>query len=91
MSLCLIRFDKDRPSRLRDAVTLGRSSLYIRVAATEIATNQQPRKHQHIYVSPLLLLRRRGYFILFIDVHLRLGEQVSGTVILSDPAPGEGK
>jgi hypothetical protein len=28
--------DRDRPSRLRDAVTLGKSSLYIRVAATEI-------------------------------------------------------
>jgi hypothetical protein len=42
-------FDRDRPSRLRDAVTLGRSSLYIRAAATEIGIDQQPRKHQHIY------------------------------------------
>jgi hypothetical protein len=40
------------------------------VAATEIATNQQSQKHQHILVLPLLLLRRRGYFISFIDVHL---------------------
>jgi hypothetical protein len=28
---CLIRFDRDRPSRLWDVVTLGRSSLYIYV------------------------------------------------------------
>jgi hypothetical protein len=42
-------------------------------------------------VLPLLLLRRRGYFILFIDVHLQSGEKVSGTVVLSDPAPGEGE
>jgi hypothetical protein len=27
MSLCLIRFDRDRPSQLRDAVTLNGSSL----------------------------------------------------------------
>jgi hypothetical protein len=27
ISLCLINFDKDRPSRLRDAITLGRCSL----------------------------------------------------------------
>jgi hypothetical protein len=38
---------------------------------------------------PLLLLRHRGYFIPFVDVHLRSGEQVSGTVVLSDPTPGE--
>jgi hypothetical protein len=37
-SPCLIRFDRDRHSRLRDAVTLVRSSLYIRAAATEIVT-----------------------------------------------------
>jgi hypothetical protein len=42
-------------------------------------------------VSPLLLLRRQGYFILFVDVHLQSGEQVSRTIILSDPAPKEGK
>jgi hypothetical protein len=40
-------------------------------------------------VSLLLLLRRRAYFIPFVDVHLRSREQVSGTVILSDPAPGD--
>jgi hypothetical protein len=48
MSLCLICFDRDRPSWLRDAVTLGRSFLYIRATVTEIATDQQPRKYQHI-------------------------------------------
>jgi hypothetical protein len=41
-------FDRDRPSRLRNAVTLDRSSLYICVAGTEIGIYQQPRKHQHI-------------------------------------------
>jgi hypothetical protein len=44
----LIRFDRDRSSQLRDAVNIGRSSLYIRAATTKIATNQQPWKHQHI-------------------------------------------
>jgi hypothetical protein len=91
LSPCLIHFDRDRASRLWDAVTLGRSSLYICAVATEIATNQQPRKHQHIKVSPLLLLRRRGYFIPFVGVHLRLGEKVFKTAVLSDPAPGEGE
>jgi hypothetical protein len=42
-------------------------------------------------VSPLLLLRHRDYFISLVDVHLRSGEQVSGTIVLSDPAPGESK
>jgi hypothetical protein len=37
-------FDRDRASRLRDAVTLGRSSLYIRAAATEIATKSIAKK-----------------------------------------------
>jgi hypothetical protein len=47
-SSCLIRFDRDISSQLWDAVTLGGSSLYIRAAVTEIATYQQPQKHQHI-------------------------------------------
>jgi hypothetical protein len=89
MTPCIIHFDRDRPSRLRDAVTLGESSLYIRATTTEIATHKQSRKHQHILVSPLLLLRSRCYFIPFIDVYLRSGEQVSKTIILSDPASGE--
>jgi hypothetical protein len=33
-------FDRDRPSQLWDAVTLGRSSLYIRAATMEIAIYQ---------------------------------------------------
>jgi hypothetical protein len=37
------------------------------------------------------LLRHQGYFIPFVDVHLRSGEQVSGTVIISDLALEEGK
>jgi hypothetical protein len=36
-----------------------------------------------------MLLRCQGYFILFIDVYLRSGEQVSGTIVLSNPTPGE--
>jgi hypothetical protein len=40
---------------------------------------------------PPLLLRRQGYFIQFVDVHPRSGEQVFETVILSDPAMGEGE
>jgi hypothetical protein len=40
---------------------------------------------------PPPLLRRQGYFILFIDVHLQPGEQVSGTIVLSEPALGEGE
>jgi hypothetical protein len=34
-------------------------------------------------------LYREGYFISFIDVHPQSGEQVSGTVVLSDLAPEE--
>jgi hypothetical protein len=37
------------------------------------------------------LLRRQDFFILFIDVHLQLGEQVFETVVLSNPAPREGE
>jgi hypothetical protein len=40
MSPRLIRFDRDRTSRLWDAITLGRSSLYICMAATEIVTKK---------------------------------------------------
>jgi hypothetical protein len=31
-------------------------------------------------------MRRRCYFILFVDVHLRSEEHVSGTIIMRDPA-----
>jgi hypothetical protein len=40
---------------------------------------------------PLPLLRHQDYFILFIGVHLRSGEYVSGIIILNNPAPGEGE
>jgi hypothetical protein len=40
---------------------------------------------------PPSLLHRQGYFILFINVHLRPGEQISETIVLNDPAPREGK
>jgi hypothetical protein len=42
MSPCLIHFDRDIPSQLWDVVTLVGSSLYIRVATTEIATHKTP-------------------------------------------------
>jgi hypothetical protein len=41
--------------------------------------------------SPPPLLRHQVYFIPITGVHLRLGEQVSRTVIFSDPAPEEGE
>jgi hypothetical protein len=37
------------------------------------------------------VLRHRSYFFLFIDVHLRSGELVSGIIVLSDPVPREGE
>jgi hypothetical protein len=37
------------------------------------------------------LLCHQCYFIPFVDVHLRSGEHVSGTVVLNDLAPGEGE
>jgi hypothetical protein len=40
---------------------------------------------------PHPLLRRQDYFIPFVDVYLQPEEQVSGTIVLSDPAPGEGE
>jgi hypothetical protein len=40
---------------------------------------------------PHPLLRRQDYFIPFVDVYLQPGEQVFGTIVLSDPAPGEGE
>jgi hypothetical protein len=45
----------------------------------------------HLGFCLFLLLRRQAYFIPIVGVHLRPGEQVSGTVVLSDPAPGEGE
>jgi len=45
----------------------------------------------HLGFASSLLLRRRVYFIPFVGVQLRSGEQVSGTVVLSDPAPEEGE
>jgi hypothetical protein len=53
--------------------------------------NEQSRVINASSLSYPPLLRRQGYFISFIDVHLRLGEQVTETVVFSDPAPGESK
>jgi hypothetical protein len=38
-----------------------------------------------------LLLRYRGYFISFTNIHLQSREQVSETVIFNDHALGEGE
>jgi hypothetical protein len=53
--------------------------------------NEQPQATNTSSLLPTPLLRRQGYFIPFTDVHLRLGEQVSRSVILSDPALGDSK
>jgi hypothetical protein len=57
----------------------------------ETSNNEQPQATNASNLSPPLLLCRQGYFIPFIDVHLRSGEQVSGTVVLSHPTSGEGE
>jgi hypothetical protein len=41
--------------------------------------------------SPPLLLPHQEFFIAIIDVHLRPGEYVSETIVLSDPASREGE
>jgi hypothetical protein len=59
------------------------------MTATELAimnSHEPPNKSRF---SPPPLLRRQGYFISFIDMHLQLGEQVFGTIVLSDAAPGD--
>jgi hypothetical protein len=55
------------------------------------SNNEEPRATKASILSPPPLLRRQGYFIPFVDVHLRLGEQVSRTVVLSNPTPGRGR
>jgi hypothetical protein len=55
------------------------------------STNEQPRATSASRFSPPLLVRHQCYFILFVDAHLQSGEQVSITVVLSDPALGEGE
>jgi hypothetical protein len=52
--------------------------------------NEQPGAIYAFRFLPPPLLRRQGYFILFIDMHPRLGEQVSRTIILVNHASGEG-
>jgi hypothetical protein len=37
------------------------------------------------------LLRHQGYFIPFVDVHLRSEQHVYEIIILSDPTPGGGQ
>jgi hypothetical protein len=87
---CLIRFDRNRLSRLHDAETLGGSSLQIRASTTEVEY-RTITSHQCIRSLAHPPLRRQDFFIPFVDVHLRSGEQVSRTVVLSDPASGEGE
>jgi hypothetical protein len=42
----------------------------------ETSKNEQPRATNSSMFSPPLLLRRQGYFITFVDEHLRLRELV---------------
>jgi hypothetical protein len=69
MNLCLIRFDRDIPSRLRDTVTLGMSSLKICVAATELVTTNSHEPPTDLGFCLLYYYAVKAYFIPFIDVH----------------------
>jgi hypothetical protein len=51
--------------------------------------NKQPHTTNTSSLLPPPLMRRQDYFTPFVDVHLRSGEQVSRTIILNDPAPGD--
>jgi hypothetical protein len=51
--------------------------------------NEEPRATYASRFLPPPLLRCQVYFITFVDVHPRSGEQVFETIVLSDPAPGE--
>jgi hypothetical protein len=55
-----------------------------------MSNNEEPQATNASSLSASPLLRRQGYFILFIDVHMRSGEHVSKTVALSNLASGEG-
>jgi hypothetical protein len=57
----------------------------------ETSNNEQPRVTNASSLSPPPLLHCQGYFIPFIDMHLRSGEQIFRIVILSDPTLEEGK
>jgi hypothetical protein len=57
----------------------------------ETSNNKQPEAINESRFLPPPLLCRQGYFILIVDVHLRSGEQVFRSVILSDLAPREGE
>jgi hypothetical protein len=57
----------------------------------QTSNNEQPRDTNASRFSPPPLLRHQCYFISFIDVHLRLGKSVFGTIILNDLGPEEGE
>jgi hypothetical protein len=69
-SLCLIHFNRDRPSRLWDVVTLDGSSLQICAVTTEVKNTEQPLATNASMSSSPPLLHRQCYFILFVDVHM---------------------
>jgi hypothetical protein len=69
MNSCLIRFDRDIPSRLRDTVTLGLSSLKICAAATELVTTNNHEPPTDLSFCLLYYYAAKAYFIPFIDVH----------------------
>jgi hypothetical protein len=57
----------------------------------ELVTTNKRRPTNASWFSPPPLLCCQGYLILIIDVHLQPGEQVSRTVVLSDPTLEEGE
>jgi hypothetical protein len=77
-SPCLIHFDRDRYSQLRDAITLGGSSLQIRAAATVVATRTTTKNTNTSRLQRFCCCAAER-------------EQVSKTIVLSDPASGEGE
>jgi hypothetical protein len=69
------------PSRIFTINTYGRHGT---------SNNEQPQVTNAYSFLPPPPLLCQVYFILFIDVHLRQGEQISETVFLSNPIMGEG-
>jgi hypothetical protein len=58
----------------------------------ELKTTNNHERPMHllfIYFLPPPSLHHQGHLILFVGVHLRLGEEVSKTVVLNDLVPGD--
>jgi hypothetical protein len=55
------------------------------------ANKNNPTTPTHLGFCLFHLMRCQAYFIPIVGVHLQLGEQVSGIVVLNNPAPGDGE